>query len=302
MAPFSGAGAQGFNSAQFGFSKFEPSAKLQAISLPPKIRCKRCEKYKSQDAYSKKQLSHARYVRFRNKDASVDGRINCIACTGAQVVELKCYHCHSIKGLDGFSKTQRRLADKAVGLTLLELSPQPLARYTKMLEKKCNKCMAEQLMREPNDTLDADSDEDGDEEQDPGETEYYGPSDAAESQNELASTVGGESVGARQSTAGSQSTTGTWTVQGRPGESASQASRDFDPHKDGQPGHSASRASSGTVPSISRSQRPVATDKSGKWAKVKAAKPKPELLPYLSSDEEEPEDHDDGDDDPYDDI
>ncbi|KAL9087911.1 MAG: hypothetical protein Q9165_006473 [Trypethelium subeluteriae] len=149
-------------------------------------------------------------------------------------------------------------------------------------------------MREPNDTLEGDSDDEEDE-QDTAETDYYGTSTVAESQSESASMAGGESVDALQSTASSQSTTGTWTVQGRPGESASQASRVFNPHLYGHPGHSASQTSSRTAPSPRRPQDFDTTDKSGKWAK-----PKPDLPPYFSSDEDEEEDNDDGDDDPYD--
>lgn len=40
--------------------------------------------------------------------------ISCIPCTGRQVTELHCYYCDMDKGLDKFSKAQRKTPDHAV--------------------------------------------------------------------------------------------------------------------------------------------------------------------------------------------
>lgn len=40
--------------------------------------------------------------------------IKCTNCTGKQVIEMKCSQCLRVKGLDGFTKAQRRDPDNAV--------------------------------------------------------------------------------------------------------------------------------------------------------------------------------------------
>lgn len=81
-----------------------------------RIRCKQCKKYKIQGGYSKKQLSELqkRVARFGKLDSSTGAYIRCRQCVGQQVEELTCCICDEVKGLNGFSKVQRRSPDNAV--------------------------------------------------------------------------------------------------------------------------------------------------------------------------------------------
>ena len=45
------------------------------------------------------------------------GSIKCRACTGQQTMEMLCIICDTTKGLEGFTKAQRRDPDRAVSLS-----------------------------------------------------------------------------------------------------------------------------------------------------------------------------------------
>ncbi|KZF20033.1 hypothetical protein L228DRAFT_250462 [Xylona heveae TC161] len=114
MAPKS-AFAGGYNEAT--------AKKLEKIHLPDKIKCKGCGKFRMKSAYSKKQLNDLRHKIYvvGELSATVAGQIKCRTCTGQQVNELTCTICDEVKGLEGFSKVQRRDPDKARCLTCVNV-------------------------------------------------------------------------------------------------------------------------------------------------------------------------------------
>lgn len=76
-----------------------------------------CKKVKKQNHYSKRQLNDLAYKVSQNgKMPFHNGNIKCRICTGAQVTELECCMCEEVKGLDAFSRAQRRDPDNAVSL------------------------------------------------------------------------------------------------------------------------------------------------------------------------------------------
>ena len=100
-----------------GYSE-EKKARLQATKLPDKIKCKQCNKLKAKDAYSQRQLTDFRQRLARNPKLAEESSatVICRTCTGAQVTELECTQCNTIKALEGFTKAQRRDPDFAVSL------------------------------------------------------------------------------------------------------------------------------------------------------------------------------------------
>ncbi|MCJ1299599.1 hypothetical protein MMC08_002391 [Hypocenomyce scalaris] len=89
--------------------------KLESVVLPDKIRCKECKKVKIPPSFSKKQLSELRFKIFTFGPINGTGAayVKCRLCTGQQVNEMTCVVCDAVKGLDGFSKAQRRTPDTA---------------------------------------------------------------------------------------------------------------------------------------------------------------------------------------------
>lgn len=81
-----------------------------------------CKKAKNKDAFSKKRLidlaEHITAEARRHKpfNAKLTPFVPCAGCSTQQVSELECHMCKKTKGLDGFSKTQRRNPDRAVSL------------------------------------------------------------------------------------------------------------------------------------------------------------------------------------------
>lgn len=92
------------------------SAHHSDIADRHRIKCVRCDKVKASTAFSKKQQSELKMK--IHKDGAFNAvaikYIVCIGCTGGQVVELECRMCGITKGLDKFSKNQRRARDNAV--------------------------------------------------------------------------------------------------------------------------------------------------------------------------------------------
>lgn len=83
---------------------------------PSQIRCAVCQKTKSREEFSKRQLlkftSYNKGSRTTKKD--VDSvHVTCTLCTAGQTVELKCYVCDKVKGLEDFAKNQRKDPDNA---------------------------------------------------------------------------------------------------------------------------------------------------------------------------------------------
>jgi hypothetical protein len=62
--------------------------------------------------FSEKQKTDARWQ--ISRQGRITSNPKCFKCTGGQLVEIECSHCHKTKGLEEFAKTQRRKPDDAV--------------------------------------------------------------------------------------------------------------------------------------------------------------------------------------------
>ncbi|KAL8689667.1 MAG: hypothetical protein Q9218_004714 [Villophora microphyllina] len=95
----------------------QKATKLNQTQLPDKTKCKVCHKIKTISNFSNKQLIDLRHrLAGPNGDkarSAVAEIITCRACTGGPVNELTCCICGEVKGLDGFSKAQRKDPDLA---------------------------------------------------------------------------------------------------------------------------------------------------------------------------------------------
>ncbi|KAL2046863.1 hypothetical protein N7G274_000881 [Stereocaulon virgatum] len=91
--------------------------RIDALVLPNKLRCWECRKLLKTSLFSEVNQKEI-------KSAIVAGQINietlqdvpwrrCRHCTPTQVTELECIMCLKVKGLDGFTKAQRRDPDRA---------------------------------------------------------------------------------------------------------------------------------------------------------------------------------------------
>ncbi|KAL0258855.1 hypothetical protein SLS55_006359 [Diplodia seriata] len=265
-------------------------ASLMNVRLPEKIRCSTCNKYKAPNNFAKKRLNELR-EKIKNKKGPITAQ--CTLCTPQQVMELRCYMCGKVKGLDDFAKAQRKNPDKA----------------------KCNPCMKEQLEFEAiedkrtyhgvsmSDSDDDDDDSDSDPEcysfddsesnfpvsggggsitgnlighfddlsvSDSASTTtggYWSPANDRSAAGGSKASAAGNDNGARAlSYAASLSSTSAAKTDG----SSSWASG-FDPMKYGHP-----RGSS--VADSMETNRPASSKSSG-WAKVKAFKAEPEPKP-----------------------
>lgn len=88
------------------------SSRLRRVTLPAKLRCNMCLKNFNQASFSQKQLTDVRWQVSRTGKITTNPK--CSKCTGSQPVEIECVMCHKTKGLEEYSKTQRRRPDDAV--------------------------------------------------------------------------------------------------------------------------------------------------------------------------------------------
>ncbi|KAF2207440.1 hypothetical protein CERZMDRAFT_88485 [Cercospora zeae-maydis SCOH1-5] len=91
-------------------------ASTNSVAVPGRIKCGRCGEIKGPAAFSIKQRGDlAEHMRVNPRfNAASQGQVSCIGCTTRQVVELHCSQCDLDKGLDKFSKAQRRDPDNAI--------------------------------------------------------------------------------------------------------------------------------------------------------------------------------------------
>ncbi|KAI5286915.1 hypothetical protein KEM52_001823, partial [Ascosphaera acerosa] len=93
------------------------SSRLKRITLPEKLKCKRCDKIRNTTAFSKRQLLDLKSkLAMRKKIDYRVGAISCQECTASQTVEMTCALCDKTKGLECFSKAQRKDPDTAGNL------------------------------------------------------------------------------------------------------------------------------------------------------------------------------------------
>ncbi|BCS26533.1 uncharacterized protein APUU_51244S [Aspergillus puulaauensis] len=109
MASRRGSSISGSPSAFSGGYSEAIKRQLEGVTLPEKIKCKICKKYRNAHAYSKRQLDIFRNARVvQGQRANNAGYAACRNCTGGQVMELRCCICDQIKGLDDFAINQRK--------------------------------------------------------------------------------------------------------------------------------------------------------------------------------------------------
>ncbi|CBX92935.1 hypothetical protein IAQ61_008672 [Plenodomus lingam] len=98
----------------------EDMDRVKGVPLPPKIKCGRCQSHLVPARFSSKQLTDARYQIL--KQGRITQLVNCMKCTGQQIVELECTSCGRTKGLEEFAKSQRNKPDTAVCFKCTELA------------------------------------------------------------------------------------------------------------------------------------------------------------------------------------
>lgn len=85
------------------------------ITIYDRIKCSSCNKIRNKEAFSNRQLGNLSFAAARSgQTLSTNSKIKCRQCTGGPVTELKCMICEDIKGLEEFSKAQRKDPDRAV--------------------------------------------------------------------------------------------------------------------------------------------------------------------------------------------
>jgi len=103
-------------------------SKLNDVELPARIKCATCRKNFLQARYSNRQLALYQGDIKRNGIALAKNP-SCRDCSSGQRTELTCSWCDVTKGLEAFSKAQRRNADKAKCLDcqqdIADLEPNP---------------------------------------------------------------------------------------------------------------------------------------------------------------------------------
>lgn len=93
--------------------------RVKGVPLPPKVKCGRCQSHLAPARFSNKQLTDARYQII--KHGRIINLINCMKCTGQQIVELECTACGQTKGLEEFAKSQRNKPDTATCFKCTEI-------------------------------------------------------------------------------------------------------------------------------------------------------------------------------------
>ncbi|KAI6810319.1 hypothetical protein KC340_g17115 [Hortaea werneckii] len=80
-----------------------------------RIKCSRCSKLKAPTNFSNKQIDDLKKQIHKESgfNATTQGLIPCMTCTGAPRTELECHYCGITKSLDHFSKQQRKDPDRA---------------------------------------------------------------------------------------------------------------------------------------------------------------------------------------------
>lgn len=93
------------------FRSLTPTS-LRGIPLPAKLKCNMCLRNYNAANFSEKQKTDVRYQ--ISKQGRITTNPKCLKCTGGQLVEIECSHCHKTKGLEDFAKVQRRKPDDSV--------------------------------------------------------------------------------------------------------------------------------------------------------------------------------------------
>lgn len=83
------------------------------------MKCNMCLRNYNAANFSEKQKTDARWQ--ISKQGRITTNPRCFKCTGGQLVEIECSHCHNTKGLEDFAKSQRRKPGDAVCMRLWTL-------------------------------------------------------------------------------------------------------------------------------------------------------------------------------------
>ncbi|KAI7285098.1 hypothetical protein KC345_g1937 [Hortaea werneckii] len=91
------------------------TAVIQNVAMPEKIKCSRCNKLKAPSNFSNKQIDDLKkkILQEYGFNATTQGFVPCMTCTGAPRTEMECHYCGITKSLDHFSKQQRKDPDRA---------------------------------------------------------------------------------------------------------------------------------------------------------------------------------------------
>ncbi|KAI9675089.1 MAG: hypothetical protein M1817_001497 [Caeruleum heppii] len=115
-------------SKAYGIPGGYTNKQLKEVALPEKIKCSICKVHRNKDSYSKRQLGELQWKFSQRSSFSIShANIKCRKCTGSQTTEMMCIVCDVVKGLDEFSKAQRKDPDKArcINCINLHLSTEP---------------------------------------------------------------------------------------------------------------------------------------------------------------------------------
>ncbi|KAJ4398641.1 hypothetical protein N0V91_010073 [Didymella pomorum] len=109
--------------------------RLRGIQLPPKMKCNMCLRNYNAANFSEKQKTDARWQ--ISKQGRITTNPRCFKCTGGQLVEIECSHCHKTKGLEDFAKSQRRKPGDAqcYACTEVQLSREAVEQHEEDYDK-----------------------------------------------------------------------------------------------------------------------------------------------------------------------
>lgn len=81
----------------------------------PRVQCGTCRRFLMHGRFSNRQLDRYRGQYRQNRGNAANITLpDCMNCTGRPATELKCTQCDITKGLDAFTKVQRKNPDNAV--------------------------------------------------------------------------------------------------------------------------------------------------------------------------------------------
>ncbi|KAF2263439.1 hypothetical protein CC78DRAFT_617697 [Lojkania enalia] len=98
---------------------FQAQIALRGVTIPNKLKCDRCSRYFGHTRFSHKQILDAKRA-IKDKGVNATYRIKCMACAGGPLVEIECMMCHKTKGLEEFAKVQRAKPDNAKCMACVE--------------------------------------------------------------------------------------------------------------------------------------------------------------------------------------
>ncbi|KAL3462869.1 Stc1 domain-containing protein [Aspergillus heterothallicus] len=109
---------------------------LERISLPDKIQCMTCHKWRLVASFSKRQLMLFRQAALQQGPGALKrGHGSCLMCTNGQITELTCLVCDRTKALEFFANNQRKEHENARCLSCVQghADAEPVVDENKLL-------------------------------------------------------------------------------------------------------------------------------------------------------------------------